>query len=522
MVYSEDTPILTMVWPTLLAASRIGPAQWITERDPDRQLTPSTAHADAMRQALVAGHIQSFVWGGSTVAPSFRRIFEELDYFAPAKGGLVVLDGADRLFAGADPAATDAALAACQQWAERRASTLLLLCPRRSDRTDPAAILRSAAHRLGGFTRLHPVDSGLVWEVFHWFGPEGILANRSLRLSIGADSRLMVADDQAPRHERELATDENAVFITHASLPPGQPAPAAWQVVEDLDAAVTAMSNATAATVVLHHNQTGPLATLARTVFSLRKARGNRIKIVVREINARLRYSQEHLITGMGANLVVSAEVAFSRFLGMIEMVQGQVFSRPLANDYKEAVTAIATPAKRGYLTPSAFIETVAAIMARARVLDVQCVLIRLPLARGLTPADALRYCSMRRPGDLCTADLDSIYVFLFACRESDITLTLERLFRLPVAELFEGEDRCLSPETIHHATQMLATAVQTANWSDLSMEFAIEAGQPVPATQVVPTTPTPVHGTGLHHAPSLAVRRPLQLRRSRPGEFAS
>lgn len=520
VVHDEDAPVLAVAWPTLLAASQAGPAQWVTERDPERELAASDAHADTMRQALAAGRIRAFVWGGGAAAPSFRRVFEELDYFGSAKGGLVVLDGADRLFDGADPDAVDAALAACQRWAERRACAVLLLCPRRGGRADPAAILRGAAHRLGGFARFRRAVPGLVWEVFHWFGPEGVWAGRSLRLSAGADGHLMVDDDKAPQPARELVADEDAVFITRAALPPGQPAPAAWHVTEDLDAAVTAMAAATAATLILHHDQTSSLDALARAVFSLRQTRGNRIKIVVREINVRLRYSQEHLITGVGANLVVSAEVAFSRFLGMVEMVQGQVFSRPLAADYEAAVTAIAVPAERGYLTPPAFIEAVAAIMARARVLDVQCVLIRLPLVRGLLPADALRYCAVRRPGDLCTADTGSVYVFLFACRESDIGLTLDRLFRLPVAELFEGEDRCLSPETIRHATQTLAEAVQSADWPDLSAEFAAGVGRAAPAAQTASMTPS--QGSGLRRAPSLAVRRPLPLRHSRPEVLAS
>jgi len=325
----------------------------------------------------------------------------------------------------------------------------------------------------------------------------------------------MVAD-KAPQQAFEVAADEDAVIITRAALPAEQPPPAAWHVAESLEALRTAAAAATAATLVLHYDPATSLDALARIVFGLRQSRGSRIKIVVREINVRMRYSQEQLIMRLGANLVVAAEVVFSRFLGLVDMVQGQVFSRPLAADYEAAVMAVAEVPERGYLTPRVFAETVAAIMRRARVLNIQSALIRLPLVRGLSPADALRYCSVRRSGDLCTADADSVYVFLFACRESDIGFTLDRLFRLPVSELFEGEERCLSPETIRHALETLAEAAAAAQWPDLGAAFSAGAGPAEQAAQVVPSaSPSRV---GVRRAPAPAVRRPLPLRHAHAG----
>lgn len=517
VVHDEDVPILAVVWPTLLAGCQAGPVQWVTERDPDKELASSaTAYAGRMRQALESGRVSSFLWGGSAPLPVLQRILAELDYFGSAMGGLVVLDGADRLFDSTDPKAADAAIAACHRWAERNACALLLLCTRRVGHTDPVETLQVAAHRLGGFARFRHVDHELGWDVFHWFGPEGVLAGRSLRLSSCADEGLAMVADKAPQQAFDVAADEDAVFITRAALPAEQPFPASWHVAESFDALGTAAAAATAATIVLHYDPATSLDTLARVVFGLRQSRGSRIKIVVREINVRMRYSQEQLITRLGANLVVAAEVVFSRFLGLVDMVQRQVFSRPLAADYEAAVMAVAEVSERGYLTPPAFAEAVAAIMTRARVLSIQSALIRLPLVRGLSPADALRYCSVRRSGDLCTADADSVYVFLFACRESDIGFTLDRLFRLPVSELFEGEERCLSPETIRHALETLAEAAAAAQWPDLGAAFSAGAGPAELAAQAVPSaSPSRV---GVRRAPAPAVRRPLPLRHAHAG----
>ncbi|MBZ0093573.1 MAG: cellulose biosynthesis protein BcsE [Sulfuricellaceae bacterium] len=515
VVHDECAPILGVAWPTLRAAGISKPAQWITERDPERELASPLPQADAMRRALSGGRVKSFQWGNEKL-PDLLRILEELDYFGAGKGGLTVIDGADRFFDGASPEQADGIAEACQEWAKQKACALLLLCTRRVGRSDPAEALRQAAHRLGGFARFRRSDDSLSWDVFHWFGVEGIVADRSFRLSAQADGGMAVEKDDLPLATFELAVDEDAVFITRAVLPGKQPPPATWRVVEDFDALGAAVAATAAATIILHYDQSTPLDVLARTVFSLRQSRGIRIKIVVREVNVRMRYSQEQLFMRLGANLVVPPEVGFSRFLSLVGMVQGQIFSRPLQADYETAVAGIALIPERGYLEPQAFIEAVAAAMERVRVLDIQNVLIRLPLAPGLSPLDTLRYCLMKRPGDLCTADEESVYVFLFACRESDVGLTLDRVFRLPVPELFEGEVRYFSPETIRQAMETLTAQAADGKLTDLSPALAAATlEQPAPEAKSAPSENP--DNIVQRRAPSPAVRRPLSLRVANP-----
>lgn len=515
VVYDEAAPILAVVWPMLLAAGETGPALWLTERDPERELASPMAQAGEVRRALDTGRIKSFQWGGAP-APGLRRVLEELDYFGAAKGGLVVIDGAEWLFAGAGPGETDSIIAACWRWAEQNACALLLLCTRRAGRADPADALRQATQRLGGFARFRRSDDRLWWDVFHWFGAERTVAGRSFRLSERADGGMAVEEDDAPQAAPEPAVDEDAVFITRAALPGKQLPPTAWNITEDFDALGMAVATATAATIILHYDQATLLDTLTRALFGLRQLCGTRIKIVVREINVRMRYSQEQLLMRLGANLVVPAEVSFSRFSSLVAMIQGQIFSRPLDANYEATVSGVVAVPERGYLAPANFIEVVAMAMERVHLLDIQNVLIRLPLTPSLTPFDALRYCSMKRPGDLCTADGESVYIFLFACRESDIEFTLDRLFRLPVPELFEGEVRYLSPETIRQAMEELSARAAQGKLADLGPVLAaVSQKQPTAETKAAWAAGS---DNLLHRrAPSPALRRPLSLRSARP-----
>ena len=64
----------------------------------------------------------------------------------------------------------------------------------------------------------------------------------------------------------------------------------------------------------------------------------------------------------------------------------------------------------------------------------------RLNVLAQIPHLDALRACHTSRDGDLFTADHESVYVFLFACREPDVELALNRLFTLPLTQLFSSE----------------------------------------------------------------------------------
>jgi hypothetical protein len=134
--------------------------------------------------------------------------------------------------------------------------------------------------------------------------------------------------------------------------------------------------------------------------------------------------------------------------------------------------------------------------------------LVVLPMALGLTPADALRHCTIRRPGDICSADENNFYLFLYACHEVDVTITLERLFNLPVGDLFDEEVRCVTPSSIQDAAD--AFALRAPQLPDLSAHAADHS-----ATPAAPTASSPASaftGTVTHKA-NRPVLRPLHLR---------
>jgi len=157
---------------------------------------------------------------------------------------------------------------------------------------------------------------------------------------------------------------------------------------------------------------------------------------------------------------------------------------------------------------------SIAATLQRSRALPVQSALLRLPLAYGLLPLDALRYCRIKRAGDLVTADDRSVFLFLYACRETDLDKTLERLFSLPLGELFSTEDRFLSPHTIRQAIDDLDIRHQQQAFPDLSAELAAVTKAQKPHQQALPaTTARQQPAVQRHNAPPPAARRPLPVK---------
>jgi hypothetical protein len=122
--------------------------------------------------------------------------------------------------------------------------------------------------------------------------------------------------------------------------------------------------------------------------------------------------------------------------------------------------------------------------------LAIQSILVRLPLAPGMTALDALHACDIKRKGDICTAIPDSLYVFLFACREGDVDLALGHIFTLPIDMLFEGQLRFSIPTTIEHGLNDLANILNTSVVPNYTDELNVPAGYGTLAANILLEAP--------------------------------
>jgi len=444
-----------------------------------------------------------------------RRFVDDLQHWKRSKRQLIIVDGADLVFADLNMAL----LRQLRDWTEEQNNILLLVFRHGGHNAGESldAIVR-LSQAFAGMARLKSRYGVASWEIFHWFNPGGLVSNKTFPLRCGADGLLEVHEEvESGQQAADPAVDETQIIAVKTAFLPKETVPAEWRIVEDdLESLPALAAGAVAATVVLSFTPSTNFNLIARCVFDLRKQCGARLKIVIREVNSRLRYSQETLAVRLGANLIVPAEISYVRFLSLTSMVQGQVFPHNLPASYEKALADAMPEQEQGYLAPQDFTRSVQTILERSRVLNVQNAMVRLPLAYGLQPFDALRYCTIKRDGDLCTSDETNVYVFLYACRESDIDKTLDRLFGLPVSELFSTEERYLTARGIEEGIQEFEDRRRTGSFPDLTAELAGVAESIVrPERTEAPVAAVEQKGpaTVRYAAPPPAVRRPLPLR---------
>ncbi|TCP10623.1 cellulose biosynthesis protein BcsE [Crenobacter luteus] len=493
LLASESPPLVRALLFGNLPAGVGRPLLLVSRADP--AMLPDTAGLDAR---LEAGSAALLAPRESRAAPPgrlVRQLAELATYrrrLKPADGPmLLALDDAESYLPLDDGIAAQHRLQHLLRWTATTGHTLLLLFA--AQRLDLLQL--TLLERLGGDCAGLAIGQAVrrghyTWQIRHWKGWTGEAADL-FPLTQAPDGRLHVAAspsaDVAP--PPSVAHDRLRVLATRASLPDSLAPPPNWQLFDNRAALLDAAADAVAATVLFDSaDNTG----LPEMVHRLRLRCGRQLKILVREIgNSRLRHSDEQLLLNLGANAVLPAELGFNSVLSLTDSLQQAVFHGPLDGEHNALFAASLPESDRGYLPPARFAAAVSAVVERSRTIGIHNAWIRLKPAPGIRPLDALRLCRFKRAGDLCCADGEHVYLFLFACRNSDVDTALHHLFRLPLGELFVDEVRSLDPDSIRQALKRFRLQDGFARLDDLSGAIHEQQTTPQPA-RLAPRRETP------------------------------
>ena len=424
---------------------------------------------------------------------------------------LYFIEGAERWFNWEDAAALAREGRMLANWCAARNITLVLLLGSPSgeagsdDDADRLVADASAGNALAlqgrnefhaacaGVARMERTHGELLWHVDFWRSDRTLVTGELRSLRFTEHGRLSVAPDLpggVANGDGLLARDEQRVVVSRAVVR-GHEAwvPPHWEVLADQAAVLAACEQAQAATVVLDYAGGAQLDSLCAAVHALRRQAGRALKIVIVERSEVLRHQYELLVLTLGANLVLGRDLPFSRMQSLLQSLQGQLHARPVAADYRGALSAALSDEVLGYLPAGAFCERVRSVLERSAILQLPHVLVRMTLLPQCAHLDALRHCVPRRAGDVFTADAAHLYVFLFACRLADADATLARIFDVPVEQIADSLVH-LAEQSIAAELKVLETAnrrLHIADYSDLLARSAPAQGaashQPVPST---------------------------------------
>ncbi|QQC65051.1 cellulose biosynthesis protein BcsE [Paraburkholderia ginsengisoli] len=449
--------------------------------------THATHAADAPRVAVPRAAVLGKVFGG----------LRALKRFGFRSRSLYFVEGAERWFSWDDAAALAREGRMLADWCEARNITLVLLLgsPTGAAEVEDAEWLdvRTSAENAAvqssrnefraacaGVARMERTHGELLWHADFWRSDRTLVTGEVRALRFTESGRLSVALDApggaAARGDGLLARDEQRVVVSRAVVR-GHEAwvPSHWEVLADQPAVLAACADAQAATVVLDYAGGAQLDALCAAVHALRRQAGRALKIVVVERGEVLRHQYELLVLTLGANLVLGRDLPFSRMQSLLQSLQGQLHTRPVAADYRSALSAALSDAVLGYLPAAAFCERVRIVLERSAVLQLPHVLVKLTLLPQCAHVDALRHCVPRRAGDVFTADASHLYVFLFACRLADADAALARIFDVPVEQMADALVH-LAEQSIGDELDALAAANRRARIADYSDLFVAPA----------------------------------------------
>lgn len=317
--------------------------------------------------------------------------------------------------------------------------------------------------QLDGVAHLEFQQDSWQYRINWWYAADKLLADRAIRLS--CTDNQFIAANEAEQHIPLSLNDENQFLAQEGVLEGAPPLSSQWQLFSDNEGVFSRAQQANAATVIfsLAHNQ--DINTLARMVHSLRRSRGNALKIVVREISTSLRYSDERLLLACGVNAIVPTAASLSRFLTTLEGLQGQQFTRHVPANLTALMQALQPLQKKGYLPLENFCAAVQQLMGNTLLPENdKGLMVALRPVPQLKPEHILSLCKPRRFGDLVTLINDRIYLFLSSCRFNDLDIALKSIFSLPHDELFSNrmvwfEDNQILSEV--HRIRQLTPVVQ-------------------------------------------------------------
>ena len=346
-----------------------------------------------------------------------------------------------------------------------------------------------------------------------WGSDAGAIFQTTFGLTHDVSMERLTADGtrtQGPIAELVTAADQWSVLATRASVEGQRGVPGHWRIVDGLEDIEVAAATCVAATVLIDAGTASDFEALARLVHQLRLSRPPTLKIVVRENLGKLRTHSEQALLQLGASTVVYKEVGFSRLLQLLQDINAQSHTRKVSPDYAQALDSFMPPPERGYHAPARFCALVRGMLDRTHGIGLSHSLVRLNMLDKMPHLDALRACHTSRDGDLFTADHEAVYVFLFACREPDVELALQRVFALPLTQLFTSQATDCSEPGIRAMTDQLQESLRTGVPDYSAMLAAASHLMPVAKT-ANPVKPVPQERTDAPTLPSQDSAAPQQ-----------
>ncbi len=295
---------------------------------------------------------------------------------------------------------------------------------------------------ISGLSSMRALDEQrFSYFVRFWLSSYGVTAGDEFILAHNQQNKL-----EATRYEKrqmkgtlENKPDTHICYINKTALHLNKQLPKGMVVADSNQQLLGILDKPQAATIIFCCTNQNEIQELAIHCFELRTNYGSQLKIIIRETQQCLRYTDEKLLLRSGINLIVPHQVPFPRFMTQVEAVQGQVMNRNLPLSLEALLKYSQKYGKKGYLQGDDFVQYCSSVISRSIYSNVDFSLIKLILLPGMSAEECLRLCHIRRDGDVVTATNNALYVLFSAIRKTDIDIAINHIFEFPVRDLFHS-----------------------------------------------------------------------------------
>lgn len=318
--------------------------------------------------------------------------------------------------------------------------------------------LRAFNQCLDGLAQVYRGQGGARYLQHFWSNLLGVAGPQDVELARDA-AGFAVAGRLQPLSD---AGGDELLCLAQSQVLEGAPALSEhWQVFDNISDVSAKASRAVSATVIFAMDGGQRLDVLARQLHTLRQLRGNALKLVVREMAPTLRYQDEQLLLACGASQIVPFGATLSRFLTMVDSIQGYVWRRHLPADFDALLARLRPLPVCGLVAPRVFAEAVQQMWHGHRNGEIVHQLLVLRPAPGLSPLQACSRTVFRRDGDVACVVGEVLFLFLFACRSEGVEQALDHIFQLSWKELFISQDVLVSLDSLESAAFLDETTPQ-------------------------------------------------------------
>ncbi|WP_063655309.1 cellulose biosynthesis protein BcsE [Aliivibrio fischeri] len=305
-----------------------------------------------------------------------------------------------------------------------------------------------------GYANYQSIDKNTYLEhVYYWGLNTGMNGESETYHSLHNNS----ATNYNIKHPHSLSSsanldDEDTVYIAKTAIEYGYKIPDTMICASTNVELVNSLTSVSKAAIVLSCSEQNDVSELGMQAFQLRQRYGQQIKIIIKEMKPCLRYADEMYLLQAGINLIVHFGTRFSRMQSGIEMLKGQIFTRPLPSSIEELLSFhVETIAVKGFVDFNRFIYYTKTFLSQLETSQTQFALIKLERLPNIKIANYLSMCSIQREGDIMTITNDSMYLFLQGVRINDLATALHNIFKLPIQDIFISETSFTSIGRIEH-----------------------------------------------------------------------